>query len=292
VVAGGGQNIDGETMDQPLRILSLGAGVQSSTVLLMSCKGLLPKLDAAIFADTQWEPPQVYGHLAWLEEEAAKAGIPVHRVMAGNLRQHTVDGWARRHKGDGHRYASLPLYVSDGNGIMGTIRRQCTQEYKIVPIERFIRRNLLGLPKGQVAPVGAVEQWYGISADEQRRIRMSDQHWKRNIYPLCNLPPMLPKMFTRTMCLDWCRENYPGRNVPRSSCMGCPFHSNAEWREIKKDPVLWEDVCRVDEAIRHADRMKGEVFLHRSFRPLREANLDEDQMRFNWNEECMGLCGN
>ena len=39
-----------------LRILSLGAGVQSSVVLLMSIKGILPRLDAAIFADTQWEP--------------------------------------------------------------------------------------------------------------------------------------------------------------------------------------------------------------------------------------------
>ena len=30
-----------------LRILSLGAGVQSTTVLLMSCRGDLPKLDTA-----------------------------------------------------------------------------------------------------------------------------------------------------------------------------------------------------------------------------------------------------
>ena len=42
-------------MSEPLRILSLGAGVQSSAVLLMSCDGVLPKLDCAIFADTGWE---------------------------------------------------------------------------------------------------------------------------------------------------------------------------------------------------------------------------------------------
>lgn len=34
-----------------LRVLSLGAGVQSSVLLLMSCRGELPKLDAAVFAD-------------------------------------------------------------------------------------------------------------------------------------------------------------------------------------------------------------------------------------------------
>ena len=39
-----------------LHILSLGAGVQSSTMALMSARGDLPKPDAAIFADTGHEP--------------------------------------------------------------------------------------------------------------------------------------------------------------------------------------------------------------------------------------------
>ena len=42
----------GENQRPVLNVLSLGAGVQSSTLLLMSCRGVLPKLDAAIFADT------------------------------------------------------------------------------------------------------------------------------------------------------------------------------------------------------------------------------------------------
>ena len=68
-----------------IRVLSLGAGVQSTAVLLMSCRGILPKLDHAIFADTQWEPSEVYEHLEWLTAEAAKYGIPVHIVTAGKI---------------------------------------------------------------------------------------------------------------------------------------------------------------------------------------------------------------
>src|SRR5689334_17122967 len=128
-----------------LKVLSLGAGVQSTTLLLMSCQGILPRLDAAIFADTQWEPPAVYEHLSWLEEQAAAAGIPVHRVTAGNLRQHTLEGFVRGSAKDGERYATMPLHVISPAGTTGMIRRQCTREYKIVPIERFIRRELLGL---------------------------------------------------------------------------------------------------------------------------------------------------
>ena len=47
------------TTNPELRILSLGAGVQSTVLALMACDGTLPGLDAAIFADTGWEPPAV-----------------------------------------------------------------------------------------------------------------------------------------------------------------------------------------------------------------------------------------
>jgi len=40
--------------------LSLGAGIQSSTVLLLACEGVIPRFDVALFADTGWEPRAVY----------------------------------------------------------------------------------------------------------------------------------------------------------------------------------------------------------------------------------------
>ena len=60
------------TLKQPLRVLSLGAGVQSTAVLLMMIEGQLPKADAVIFADTGWEPIAVYDHLKKLELLMAK----------------------------------------------------------------------------------------------------------------------------------------------------------------------------------------------------------------------------
>jgi hypothetical protein len=101
----------------PLRVLSMRAGVQSTTVLLMSIVGELDWLDAAVFSDTGWEPHAVYDHLAKLEAVATDAGIPVHRVSAGNLRQDALD--------PGHRFASMPLHVRNRDGGKGMIRRQC-----------------------------------------------------------------------------------------------------------------------------------------------------------------------
>jgi 3'-phosphoadenosine 5'-phosphosulfate sulfotransferase (PAPS reductase)/FAD synthetase len=107
-------------MDKPtLRVLSLGAGVQSTTVALLSASGVLPRLDAAIFADTGWEPAAVYAHLDRLEREALiPAGIPLYRVSVGNIRNDALN--------PEHRFASMPLFVKNPDGGDGMTRRQCT----------------------------------------------------------------------------------------------------------------------------------------------------------------------
>ncbi|WP_414939755.1 hypothetical protein [Amycolatopsis sp. cmx-11-51] len=69
-----------------LRCLSLGAGVQSSAVLLLACEGVIPRFDVALFADTGWEPRAVYANLARLRAHAETFGIPVRTVSAGNIR--------------------------------------------------------------------------------------------------------------------------------------------------------------------------------------------------------------
>ena len=62
-----------------LNIISLGAGVQSSTMALMAAHGeITPMPDCAIFADTGAEPRKVYEWLDWLEK---KLPYPVYRVM-------------------------------------------------------------------------------------------------------------------------------------------------------------------------------------------------------------------
>ena len=58
-----------EQPPDPVEILSLGAGVQSSTLALMAARGDIKPPKAAIFADTGWEPAKVYDYLEWLEEQ-------------------------------------------------------------------------------------------------------------------------------------------------------------------------------------------------------------------------------
>ena len=90
------------------RFLSLGAGVQSSATLLLAVRGRIPTFDAAIFADTGWEPANVHRQLARLTRIAGQAGIPVVRVSNGHIRNDALDS--------AHRFASMPLFTLGPRG--------------------------------------------------------------------------------------------------------------------------------------------------------------------------------
>jgi hypothetical protein len=314
-----------------LRVLSLGAGVQSSALLLMSCRGELPKLDYAIFSDTQYEPTAVYSHLEWLKEEAAKADIPLITVTAGDIRKDAIEFRQHRKSSDGKRFASIPLFVLNGDGSQGRIRRQCTSEYKIIPVETYIKRTILGLKPGQRAPRHVVvEQWMGITRDEAHRASTpyskkrkgkdgetikSPILWKTHAFPLMNLTlwhdgtrpqggnfdgPELN--WKRSDCVTWLEATYPDRVTPRSACICCPYRSNAEWRDMKENrPDEWADAVEFDRQIRDADikgqsmrkLLVGAPFVHRQLVPLSEADLRSDNQKFGslFGEECEGMCG-
>ncbi len=274
----------------------------------------------------------MYKHLAWLEVEAKSYGIPVVRVTRGDLRADGIEfrtnggkgskshstapeGTILTHEQGNGRFASIPLFVKNPDGSKGIIRRQCTSEYKIEPVERYIRRWLLGLDKGQRAPDNAVEHWFGISSDEVQRRRESTQHWQSFRYPLIDdltsprQDTLFGRGFDRQDCLNWIDANgYPP--PPRSACIGCPFHTDGEWLRLKMhDPEGWADAVTFDHAIRAASaaliadgtklagRQVGLPYLHSSLVPLDEVVFDtRAEKAAPWahgmNNECLGMCGN
>jgi len=257
-----------------MRILSLGAGVQSSTLALMAEHGEIEKPDYAIFADTGWEPKHCYDWLDWLETQLS---YPVIRVQKGNIRDDLIDTLTSN-----KRFASIPFFVNGGIG-----RRQCTTEYKIQPLQKKCR-ELAGYKKYQRIPENTVEMLIGISRDEAQRMKSSREKWIVNSWPLIELG------MTRTDCLIWMQKhNYP--QPPKSSCIGCPFHSNRHWIEMKRnDPEAWNDAVFVDAALRaNGTRgyMRNEEFMHRSLVPLSVANLGDEETVDMFGNECEGMCG-
>ena len=273
-----------ETNTYPKRVLSLGAGVQSTAVLLMMIHGEIPRADAVIFSDTGWEPAAVYKHLAKLEVLMAENNMPFHKVSFGNIRQDFIESETR--------FATMPLYTLNKDGKKSMLMRQCTNDYKIKPLNK-IQRELAGLKKGQRCKEHRITTIIGISLDESQRMRTPAFSWMRNEYPLVDMG------ITRKDCIDWCEKHGYDR-PPRSACIGCPFKRNDEWRELKNNPEEWQDAVDFDRALREKVRLKerfGWAGLHSSMKPLDEVDLRTDQEKGvmglfdGFNQECEGMCG-
>lgn len=159
-------------------ILSLGAGVQSTALFILGCEGeLVPKLDAAVFADTHWEPRHVMEHLANLQRFGAEHGVPVYLASRGDLAADvvnpqvyaTIPAWTL-----GKTFEQVPVewgacqtcqgespLISPDDELCedclsqravpvrwetrhtksprGRVKRQCTPKYKIEVIQRQVR---------------------------------------------------------------------------------------------------------------------------------------------------------
>ena len=271
-------------MNAPIRVLSFGAGVQSTTLLRMMIAGEIEPAEHVIFSDTGWEPAPVYDHLQVMRAEALAAGMRFHVVGDGNIRADALDV--------SKRFASMPLHVRNRQGDRAMGRRQCTHEYKLKPLLQK-QREIAGLKSGQRCKELRIVTVIGISWDEAQRMKDPLFPWITNEYPLVD------RRLTRNDCLEWHRRREMPL-PPRSACIGCPFHSNKEWRDMKlNDPTSWADAVEFDHAMR-ADAgvalrlFEGGAFLHSSLMPLDEVDLrnEEDRGQLSmFDMECEGMCG-
>lgn len=276
-------------------ILNLGAGVQSTALYLMFMRGeIQPRIDYAIFADTQDEPKAVYRHLEWLQ---SLNGPPILVRTKGKL----SDDLMRGQNSTGQRFASIPAYTLRPDGTEGKVRRQCSSEYKIEVIQRVIRREICGCKTGRSPQGVSVQQYMGISLDESGRAKrimaVPRPKWLNQIRF-----PLIEHFMTRANCLRYLADKVP-HETPRSACVYCPFHNDFEWDRMKReDPEGWTRAVEIDHALRIPGNVVNRqldqpLFLHRSCKPLDLVELDtrpdprKAQLSINFSSECLGVCG-
>ena len=320
------------------RVLNLGAGVQSTTLYEMSRLDSEPEsvpwFDCAVFADTGDEPVAVYRHLDWLK---SLGGPPVLVVNVGcgtvpddvfaayvadldRGRKEARAGMQRalaerglppflalgemllqNRNATGARFASIPAYTTEVEGVeKGITRRQCTKEFKTAVIEKAVKRNVLGIGYRKHVPRDRfVHQYIGMSFDEPGRLITTKQRFAAVYWADCHFP-LFDLEMTRHGCVSWLERLHPGRKIPRSACVFCPYRSNAEWRNVRDEPADCTAV-EVDGRIRHHDSITNRgfnerLYLHRSCHPLASAAIDADAPRadtelFGFSRECEGMCG-
>lgn len=274
-------------MTEPIHIISLGAGVQSSTMALMAAKGeITPMPKCAIFADTQAEPKSVYTWLDWLEKQLP---FPVYRVSKGSLEADSLKIKTGKN-GSAYTKTILPWFTLNKRGEPGMVfKRECTTDYKINEIRRKAK-ELAGVVRGQKHV--SVIQWIGISADEALRMKDSRDAWCQMRWPLIELD------MHRRHCFEWMeRSGYP--KPPRSACVFFPFHHDKEWRRLKTEEP--EEFQRAVVFERESQRVKSVTnnfratpFLHSSRKPLDTVDFSSEEDRGQldmFTNDCSGICG-
>lgn len=296
---------------RPIRVFSFGGGVQSHAVLVLQAQGKLPEpYDLFVFSNVghDSENPETLDYLRDYTLPFCKAhGIPFLELRRSIKNRGEVTIMEEIY----YQPNSIIIPAYFGQGGFG--RRNCTTDFKVRVIDRYIREAdythaVIGL---------------GISTDEFRRARSTEwHHYEGQDYiPDEDLPQQLSLMDMETSPLKpkakrnigfWKQRDYPlialrisrdackmliedaGLPVPpKSSCFFCPFKRPKEWTELKENqPDLFEKAVQMEDFI-NAKRLhnaKDGMFLHTSKRPLREAVFDSDPDMFDGDDCDSGHC--
>ena len=222
--------------DNPLHILSLGAGRQSSAMYLMAIEGvIMPRPHCAIFADTGNEPTWVYEQLEYLKQW--RAIIPIHVVTNGNIYTDSMAATSGDAAAWGAgRWVGPPVFSEGG----GPIRRKCTQHYKTKPKEDEIRRLLKETGRGHVI------DWRGHTTNEIERAKPDKRKYFIVRWPLLEL------RYSDHDCAMWLHKNgHP--EFKWSACEICPFRLR-EWgkaKHLSENKESWQRIKAIDNRVRN-----------------------------------------
>lgn len=300
---------------------SMGAGVQSTSIALLAANGVIPKPDYAVFADTGNEPKAVYRHLERLQREVLEpAGIALVRVAVGNIYDEAVDphfprslplytrnpktgepgGITTRACTVNFKLIAIYRWLREqmGGSVTELRCRFCkgTGEREAPWMVKAAMADAHGIcsvcrGRGTVRKVGRPDKgawarcYVGFSADEVDRVSPSRVPYAFDHFPLIGRDqthkPLIPDL---SMTRDECEQYNTAQGFPevvKSACEICPWHSDAEWRQIKADPEQWQRVVAADRALRHIPGLDNEAFLHKARIPIEEVHFtgDEDEER-------------
>lgn len=251
--------------------LSLGGGVHSTVLPLMACENLetpgryplIPNYAAVIFCDLGLEAPWVYEQVRFVMETCSQRGMPVI-ILRTNLYQNFMERFGKS------RVVSIPFWSVGREGRHAKMKRQCTLDYKVLQIQKFIRWNLLGYRKGshdRPWDLGEHRMHIGFSAEEQSRIFDSYNPFYKNKFPLWQMG--LERKDNYAYLLErW------GLDAKGSACAFCPYHRNYFFRHVKMHiEKLWKQLVEFDrilEAEQPNTPIDSQLYISRSRKRLTE----------------------
>jgi PP-loop superfamily ATP-utilizing enzyme len=221
-------------------VISYGGGVQSTALVILAMRQQWP-VDEIVHVDLlAAESPSTREYVKyfhnWLRDEYGREITFIERDLYGDMLANPA-------------FTPVPWL---GKRERFMLRRQCTREYKVAPVQRYLTQKYLH---------GRIQLMLGISADEWHRMRQSSHSRIDHVYPLIDL------MITRTQCLEIIQG--AGLDIPsKSSCWFCPFRSQRSQRElVKQYPHLAGMARELEQRINstRVERGKPEIAVIRSY---------------------------
>jgi hypothetical protein len=235
-------------------IWSSGGGVQSTAIAILILRGLLPRPDRAVIADTGRETQETWDYLEnVVNPELSKIGFGVERLPV-EAREDGIQPNGLPKLWNGKGTLLIPAYEVG----LPKLSAYCSSHWKRDVVKRWAIRE--GLTPAT--------NWLGMSTDEMDRVATPRAHNWLLDYPLIYKVPR-----SRKGCVNEI-EQFGWPPAPKSSCYICPNRRNSQWRHLRDNrPEEFAKACADDEAIR---LVKPNVFLHESCVPLAEADLGKD----------------
>jgi len=206
-----------------IRTLSMGAGVQTTALIIMNPK----RYDYVIFADTGDEKQETYyyieKHLKPFCKEKGVEWVTVKHKHGFSLME-----WCMKRK-------IIPIRT----------RRWCTMDFKVKPINRFLRT--IGATKKNPVHVDI-----GFSVDEAHRINFN----KYDVQYVVKEYPLLDQNITRNQCYKIITDaGFP--IPPKSGCDFCMFQKRSELRKMLVTPqgrARLEEINKMEKNDRYYPR--------------------------------------
>jgi hypothetical protein len=273
-----------ELASSTLDVFAFGGGVQSTAALVLAATG---RLDVRTFlfcnVGEDSEHPDTLRYVNQVAKPYAAAnGLDLVELRKTRFGQpETLLGRITR---PGSRSIGIPVRLS-GRSDGAPARRQCTTDFKIGVIARWLREH--GATAERPAAVSL-----GISMDEMERARSADDSgfaFYRLAYPLLEL----------RLYRDGCEAVIQRAGLPvppKSACWFCPLRPLAGWRELRRRrPDLFARAAELEAGLNERrvalGLLRDPVYLTRRLRPLPLAVADDGQMDLGLVDGCeSGFC--
>jgi hypothetical protein len=211
-------------------VISYGGGIQSTALVVLAMRERWP-IDEIVHVDLlDAESPATREYVArfreWLQREYRRDITVVERDLYGDMLARPG-------------FTPVPWR---GKRREFMLKRQCTREYKVQPLQRYLYDRYPGERIGLML---------GISVDEYHRIRDSSAARIEHVYPLVD------RRLTRWQCREIVER--AGLAAPsKSSCWFCPYRSvRSQWALVQRYPDLAGMARALEDRINAERRGRG-----------------------------------